>query len=137
MVRVIIVVRELGRLKPDYSLDFELPAVPAVGSYISVHRPNKPEPFGEDLVVRKIWWRLKHSETDGFGSTPPKIGSMHEIFVECDQALRPYSSDDWRRLLEGAKNRGVEVEEFEVARVSVRESDLSRAEVHPAGPQTG
>lgn len=124
MVRVIVVVRELGRLKPDYSLDFELPEVPAVGSYISVQRPDKPKPFGEDLIVRKVWWRLNHPETAGFGSNPPKSGSLQEIFVECDPALSPYSSDHWRRLVEGAKRGGVDVEEFEVARVSVRESDL-------------
>ena len=124
MVKVNVIVRELGRLKPDYSLDFELPEVPAIGSYISVQRPDKHEPFGEDLIVRKVWWRLKHPETAGFGSQPAKIGSLTEIFVECDPALSPYSSDDWRRLAEGAKSRGVEVEDFEVARVSVRESDL-------------
>lgn len=124
MVRVIVVVRELGGLKPDYSLNFDLPEVPSIGSYISVQRPDKPEPFGEDLIVRKIWWRLKHPKTGVTASQPAKIGSLTEIFVECDPALSPYSSDDWRRLAEGGKNRGIDVEEFEVARFSVRESDL-------------
>lgn len=124
MVLVNVVVRELGSLKPDYSLDFDLPEVPAIGAYISVQRPDKQEPFGEDLVVRKVWWRLKHPETGGFGSHPTKVGSLKEIFVECDPALSPYSSDDWRRLADGAKQRGIEVDEFEVARFSVRESDL-------------
>jgi hypothetical protein len=50
---------------------------------------------------------------------------MQEIFVECDPALGPYSSDDWRRSLEAAaKSRGIKVEELEIDRVSVRESDL-------------
>ncbi|MCJ9721130.1 hypothetical protein MOV66_04475 [Agrobacterium sp. SHOUNA12C] len=124
MIRVTIIVREIGRLKPDYSLDFDLPEVPTVGTYISIQRPDKPEPFGEDLIVRKVWWRLDHPETNGFGSGPAKIGSVREIFVECDVAISPYSSDDWRRLAEGAKSRGIEIEEFEVARVSVRESYL-------------
>jgi hypothetical protein len=126
MTRVIVVVRETGRRKPDYSLEFDLPEVPAVGSYISVQRPDKPEPYGEDLVVRKIWWRLKHPETGGVGSEAPKIGSLWEIFVECDPALSPYSSDNWRRLMEGAKKHGVDIEDFEVARFSVRESDISK-----------
>lgn len=124
MIRVTIVVREIGRLKPDYSLDFDLPEVPRSGDYISIQRPDKPEPFGEDLIVRKVWWRLDHPETNGFGSDQPKIGSVREMVVECEVALGPYSSDDWRRLAEGAKSRGLEIEEFEVARLSVRESDL-------------
>ncbi|TXH81177.1 MAG: hypothetical protein E6Q77_08590 [Rhizobium sp.] len=124
MVRVTIVVREVGRLKPDYSLGFDLPEVPGIGDYLSIHRPDKPDPFGEDLIVRKVWWRLDHPETNGFASSDERIGSVREIFVECDVALGPYSSDDWRRLAEGAKSRGLEIEEFEIARLSLRESDL-------------
>jgi len=48
-LHVIIVVREEGRLKLDYSLEFEVPEVPAVGSYISIRRQDKREPWGEDL----------------------------------------------------------------------------------------
>jgi hypothetical protein len=40
MTRVIIIVREAGKLKPDYSLDFDLPEVPQVGAYVSMHRPE-------------------------------------------------------------------------------------------------
>jgi hypothetical protein len=69
MVQINLVVRELGRLKPDYSLDFELPEVPAVGSYISIQRLDHPEPYGEDVIVRKVWWRLKHPETGVSAST--------------------------------------------------------------------
>ena len=87
MVQINIVVREIGKLKPDFSLDFELPEVPAVGSYISILRPDTPEPYGEDLVVRKVWWRIKHPEIKGLDDlAPAKIGSFHEIFVECNQA---------------------------------------------------
>ncbi len=32
MLQVIIVVRESGRLKPEYSLPFELPEVPAISA---------------------------------------------------------------------------------------------------------
>ncbi len=116
MTRVTIVVREIGGRRPDYSLDFDLPEVPAIDSYISIQRPNKLEPFGEDLVVRQVWWRLKHPETSAAASQPQKIGSLHEIMVECDVALSPYSSDSWRALVEGARDRGVEIEEFDVSR---------------------
>jgi len=124
MVTVNIAVRELGGLKRDYSLDFELPEVPAVGSYISVHRPDKPEPYGEDMIVRKVWWRLKHPEIAGRASTPVKVGTLHEILVECDQASGPWSSDAWLDQIEAARNRGVEVEAFEIARLNVRERDV-------------
>ena len=43
--RVIVIVRESGRLKPDYSLEFDLPDIPAVGSYLSIQRPDKPRPL--------------------------------------------------------------------------------------------
>jgi len=126
MVQINIVVREIGKLKPDFSLDFELPEVPAVGSYISILRPDTPEPYGEDLVVRKVWWRIKHPETKGFDRAPAKIGSFHEIFVECNQAAGPYSSDTWLSLLDSAKKRGVEIEEFQVSRLSVTESEFHK-----------
>ena len=126
MVRVTVVVRELGRLKPDYSVDFDLPEVPDVGSYISIKRPTKDELYGEDLVVRKVWWSLAYPETSSFGSSLPKVGSMTDVVVECDPAVGPHSSDRWLKVIEGAKSRGVEVEEFQVARFSVREADFKK-----------
>jgi hypothetical protein len=135
MVQVNIVVLEIGKLKPDFSLDFELPEVPAVGSYISILRPDTPEPYGEDLVVRKIWWRLKHPETRGAESPLAQIGSFHEIFVECNQAAGPYSSASWLLLLDSAKKRAVEIEEFHVSRLSAPESEIRR-ELDEARPDT-
>lgn len=127
MTIVNIIVRAIGGLKPDYSLDFDLPEVPSVGSYISIQRPDKMSPYGEDLIVRQVWWRLVHPETAGYGSEPPKVGSVREVFVECDVAQGPYSSDSWRQIAEGARDRGIEVEEFKVARYSARESELPKA----------
>jgi hypothetical protein len=126
MTRVTIVIREVGRLKPDYSVDFDLPEVPKPGSYISIRRPDKPEPYGEDLIVRQVWWRLKHPETGGFSSNPPKIGSFNEVLVECDQAIGPYSSDAWRDTLASKSSNGVKVPEFEVARFSIRQDGNSQ-----------
>jgi hypothetical protein len=128
MTKVIIVVREPGKLKLDYSLEFDLPEIPRVGSYISIHRPDKPQPFGEDVVVRKVWWRLEHPDTGtGAGSAKAaKIGSVAEVFVECDIAVGPYASDRWREMAATAKARGAVVEEFEVERYSIREKDINR-----------
>jgi hypothetical protein len=126
MARVLIVVREVGRLKPDYSLDFELPEVPAVGAYISIHRPDKPEPYGEDMIVEKVWWQLSHPETAGFGGDPPKVGKLKEIVVECVPAIGPHSSDHWRDMLEGYRARGTDVPEFEIARVQIRQDAMGK-----------
>ncbi len=46
MVQIVVVVREPDRLKPDYSLRFDLPEIPKTGSYILIQRPDLPEPFG-------------------------------------------------------------------------------------------
>ena len=123
-VKINLVVRELGKLKPDYSLDFELPEVPAVGSYISIQRPEHEAEWGEDVVVHKVWWRLKQPETAAKASDPPKFGAVREILVECEVATGPWSSDRWLKLAEAARARGVNVEAFEVARLNMRERDL-------------
>jgi len=126
MILVTVMVREAGSAKPDYSLKFDLPEIPRVGSYISVTRPDTPEPYSEeDLVVRLVWWRLHHPETRAVvSSESEKIGDVTEIIVECDPALGPWARDQWRNMMETAISRGVEVERFPVRRLTVRESDL-------------
>jgi hypothetical protein len=126
VTKVTIVVREVGRLRPDYSLDFDLPAVPHAGDYVSIQRPDNPEPYGEDLIVQKVWWRLKHPETGSFRSNRRRIGGLTEILIECAQAIGPYSSDQWRDALTAARAHGAEVSEFEVARLSNRQDELTK-----------
>ena len=124
-MKINLVVREPSRVKPDYSLDFEVPEVPAIGAYISIGRPDCPEPYSEDVIVRRVWWRLHHPET-GTASTAnsAKLGKVTEVFVECEVAEGPYASDDWRSVIESARQRGHEVERFDVERFSVRQSEL-------------
>jgi len=135
MVKVNIIVRELGRTKLDYALEFELPEIPKAGDYISIFRPDKPL-HSEDIIVRHVWWNLHHSETAVKASEPPKIGAVKDIFVECDQAIGPYSHDQWRRTLEAARDRGVEIETFDVARFSVSEKELKDIADHAASELT-
>jgi hypothetical protein len=125
-MRFIVVVREIGRTSPDYSVEFEAPVLPSIGSYLSIHRPDAEHGHTEDLVVRHIWWRLEHPETSGFASAPEKIGSVVNIQVECDQAIGPHSLDRWRTSLEAARDRGVEVEEFNLSRFSLTEAEMKR-----------
>lgn len=119
MIDVIVLAREAGKLKPDFSLPFCLPALPREGDYISITRPDTPDPWSEDLIVRKVWWRLFHPETGGFAHGDPKSGKVSEIFVECDPAIGPYSSDQWRDSLSASK-----AETFEVERFSIRQSEV-------------
>lgn len=125
-MKFIVVVREVGRLKPDYSLEFEAPVLPTIGSYLSVERPDSKHGHTEDLVVRRVWWRLNYPSNDGFATEPVPVGSLVDIQVECEQAIGPHSRDQWRKTLEAARARGVEVEEFDVARFAVSEADMAR-----------
>jgi hypothetical protein len=124
VVEVTIVVRELGRSKPDYSLKFSLPALPRPGDYISVFRPDKPR-HSEDVVVRKVWWHLHHGETRGVVSNNDEIvGRVKDIVIECEQAIGPYAGDRWRDVLERADERGILVERFDVERLTLREDEI-------------
>lgn len=120
MVEVVIVVREFGRKKPDYSLKFELPTLPRPGDYISINRPDHQQPYSEDMIVRHVWWRMHHADTRMYGTDadPEIIGGLTEITVECDIAIGPYATDHWRKYYGSA-------ERFDVARFSVTEGELA------------
>lgn len=120
MVKFLVVVREPGRLAPDYSLEFEAPVLPREGDYLSVQRPDHERPFGEDMIVAKVWWRLAHPATGGVQWEPLEVGSLDEIFVECVPAVGPWSCDGWRDSLARAGGPALEV-----SRLSVRESELA------------
>jgi hypothetical protein len=126
MTKITVVVREVGKLKPDFKLDFDLPDVPSVGSYISIQRPEHEAEWGEDVIVRKVWWRLKHPETSASASNPPKFGTSRQIIVECDVATSPWSSDSWLELAEAARARGLSVEAFEVDRLNMNMRERSK-----------
>jgi hypothetical protein len=119
-----IIVRDFGSKKPDYGLFFEFPELPKVGDYISIERPDNPSPWGEDLIVRHIWWRLKHTETRPTAERE-QIGTVNEIFIECDKAIGPWASDRWRdHVTFESEKTGVPIEHFDVKRLSYRESQV-------------
>ncbi len=124
MTEVTIVVRESGKLKPDFSLRFSLPEVPREGDYISIFRPDA-KVHTEDVIVRKVWWHLHHEETRGAASEDDVIvGGVRDILVECDPAIGPYARDNWRQWAEAAASRGGKVEHFDVVRFSISERQL-------------
>jgi hypothetical protein len=120
MVRFLVVVREPGRLEPDYSLDFEAPMLPREGDYLSVQRPDHERPFGEDMIVAKVWWRMFYPGIDPIELDRREVGRLEEIFVECVPAVGPYSNDQWR---DGLTRAGAPV--LEVSRFWVRESEIA------------
>ena len=123
-MQLVVVIREAGSLKPDYSLAFDLPAIPRQGDYISIQRPGLPWPYAEDMIVRQVWWRLNHPETEARAlldaAEEPVVGNTDEIIVECEPAIGPWSSDKWRDSLMRHHREG-KVQEFEIARLSVRQ----------------
>ena len=130
MPRIVLVVREPGGVKPDYSLDMDIPEIPRVGDYVSVQRPDKPRPWGEDMIVRDIWWRLDYPGT-GTISQKNEVGKVNEIFVECEMATSPWSSDHWLENANARRSAGDAIPEIEVDRLNIRQSDLKSKDNGP------
>lgn len=97
MFRVTIVIRGLGSQAADCCLDFDLPEVPRVGSYITLKRPGKSDVEG--VQVRRVWWRMKQPEIDG-AAFDGAIGRAESIFVECGPTALPCSTEEWRPSLQ-------------------------------------
>ena len=76
----------------DYSMPFELPEIPRAGDYISIGRPNQSG--AETFIVKRTWWNLE------FNDTVEKTGILKEIWVECEFAVSPISSDNHKRACE-------------------------------------
>jgi len=49
-----VVVKELEKLKPDYSLECQFREVPKVGDYISIHRPDLQTAGRRPYCVRSV-----------------------------------------------------------------------------------
>ena len=126
-MQVRIVVREPGSTKPEFSVCANLPAIPRVGEYISIHRQDTRGPHTEDAIVWRVWWRVEDFQTRAIVSEETEeAGEAKEIVVEGDPAIGPLSTDRWRDSLEAIRARGIAIEEFKLDRLSVREDFLSR-----------
>jgi hypothetical protein len=96
----------------EYSLEFELPSVPQPGSYISIIRPDQGGT--EDFIVRRILWHLEHPTTGAYGEG--ETGTMRELYVQCEFARTPYSSDEHRRTCDDYEQGGREVQDIDTSR---------------------
>jgi hypothetical protein len=109
-VRLVFVPPEGGDV--EYSLQFELPSVPQPGSYISITRPDQMGT--EDFIVRRNLWHLEHPTTGAYGEEG-ETGAMGELYVQCEFARGPYSSDEHRQTCDAFERGGREVQDFDAS----------------------
>lgn len=102
-MNVTLLVCEKPNTKPEYSIDFEMPALPREGDYISVVRidpatgkprfskllsdRNKPDASEhmeyEAFVVKRVRWDLKFPcNGTGYGKAGDKPGTVSDVAVE-------------------------------------------------------
>ena len=93
-----------GGGETDYSLPIEMPEIPRAGDYLSIMRPGQSGT--ENFIVKRTWWNLEFDESKSVGSTS-------EVWVECEFALSPLSSDNHKRACEMYKARKGTIEEFD------------------------
>ncbi|WP_425397303.1 hypothetical protein [Aeoliella sp.] len=114
-MKVTLLIVPPGGGELDYMLDFDLPAIPRVGDYLSIQRAGGSPGF-EYFIVRRTWWSLEHPPVDdeqAVSGTPPEIGSVKRIGVECEVAEGAAPTDDHRRSCEIYKAKGLPLREFE------------------------
>nr|AAX14933.1 ORF108 [Xanthomonas campestris pv. vitians] len=93
-----------GGGESDYSLPIEMPEIPRAGDYLSVEREGHVGT--ENFIVRRTWWNLHFDEAKGAGTTK-------EIWVECEFALSPFSSESHKRSCAVYETRKGKLLEFD------------------------
>lgn len=88
----------------DYGLSIEMPEIPRAGDYLSIRRSGASG--AENFIVKRTWWNLEFDESKSVGSTS-------EVWVECEFALSPYSSDSHKKACEMYRNRTGLLKEFD------------------------
>ena len=89
-----------GGGEADYSLLFDLAAVPQVGDYMCIQREGEEGQL--NFVVRRTWWHLHTPETRTHITEGETLhqGTVRDIYVECEYAVSPSSSETHRRAAE-------------------------------------
>lgn len=80
-----------GGGEADYSLDFDSPAVPVKGDYITITR--KDQDGTENFIVKRTWWSFSVG-ANGEG------GRNDGVYVECEFAKGPLSSTSHKKSVE-------------------------------------
>lgn len=93
-----------GGGETDYTLPMDMPEVPHAGDYLSITRPEQEG--SENFIVKRTWWSLEYNDATDKGVTKT-------IWVECEFAKGPFSSESHRRACDRYASRTGDVLEFE------------------------
>lgn len=110
-MRVQLVFVPPGNGETDYQMQFELPAVPQAGDYISIVRDGSVG--AETFIVRRTIWGLSYPKTDSSFARNDEHGTATDIWVECEFARSGFMSEQHKRACNGYEARGHIVPEHE------------------------
>jgi hypothetical protein len=88
-----------GSGESEYTLAFDMPALPRERDYISVVRPDQIG--SEDFIVRRVNWVLEFPKTAPTGSGDGPTGKILNVYIEGEFAESAFSSAEHKRALEG------------------------------------
>ena len=102
-----------GGGEADYRLDFNLPAPPRAGEFITIARKDRA-PGYECFYVRSVWWDLLYPRSDLYaeaGKDTP--GELKMLAVECEFARGPFMTDEHKRACDAYEAGGYKVRKFD------------------------
>lgn len=100
-----------GGGEADYQLQFELPAVPQAGDYISVLRDGASG--AETFIVRRTIWQLSYPQSTSASAPEHEHGKASTIWVECEFARGAYMTDAHKAACDSYEAKGFAVTEHE------------------------
>src|ERR1700738_632888 len=103
-MRVKLVCVPPGGGEAEYSLDFEMPALPRAGDYISVLRPDQNGT--EDFIVRRARWVFEFPKAPAVSVGHGPVGKTTEVCIEGEFAESAYSSAEHKRTIANFAARG-------------------------------
>jgi hypothetical protein len=101
-----------GGGEADYQLQFDLPAVPQKGDYISVMRAGTGDLGYETFIVRRTMWELKYPAAEGPFAAEDEHGHG-SVWVECEFARGAMMCPSHERVCAAFARAGFAVPEQE------------------------
>lgn len=111
MVECRLVIVPPGGGEADYSLDFDLPAVPRTGEFISVSRDDREYGY-ECFYVRSVWWEMSYPSSAAIATKDQK-GKIKMIAIEAETARGPHMTKEHERMCDAYEARGKKPREFD------------------------